>query len=188
VGPGPVEAHLDNARGFVEAIGPAPEGLLLDLGSGGGIPGLALAAGWPSTAWLFVDANRRSIDFLQEAVAELGITDRVSVVEGRAEDLGHDPQFRGQVSMVVARSFGSPPVTAECAAGFLMRGGRLVVSEPPDQRSERWSAPGLTTLGQRLLGITATESGHHFALIEQVNAAPDRFPRRTGVPSRRPLF
>ncbi|MDQ6909923.1 MAG: class I SAM-dependent methyltransferase [Actinomycetota bacterium] len=188
MGPGPVQAHLDHAGGFAEAIGEAPAGLLLDLGSGAGLPGLALAVAWPATEWLVVDVNRRSADFLREASAELGLVGRVTVVQARAEEFGRDSKFRESVQTVVARSFGPPAATAECAAGFLAVGGRLVVSDPPEQDSRRWLDSGLMTLGQRVVRQVESNSGHHFTVIEQIEPANDRFPRRTGVPARRPLF
>lgn len=193
MGPGPVEPHLENAQGFARAIvaharGEAPGGLVIDLGSGAGLPGLALAEEWSSSRWWFVDSNQRSVDFLRQAVDELGLGRRASVIQGRAEELGHDPELRGRATMVVARSFGPPAVTAECAAGFLGVGGLLVVSEPPEPGPERWPAAGLAMLKQGLVRTTGTESGHHFAVIEQVELVADRYPRRTGVPKRRPLF
>jgi 16S rRNA (guanine527-N7)-methyltransferase len=188
VGPGPVEPHLDSARGFAEAADGFQEGPLLDLGSGAGLPGLVLAVVWPASRWFLVDGSRRSTDFLLEAVPELGLADRVSVITARAEEAARDPALRSECGMVVVRSLGPPAVTAECAAGFLAVGGHLVVSEPPDGGGDRWPPAGLALLGQRLVRRVASLSGHHFAVIEQVTAAPDRYPRRTGVPARRLLF
>lgn len=188
MGPGPVEAHLDHARGFADAIAEAPAGLLLDLGSGAGVPGLALAVSRPETEWLFLDGNHRSADFLREATGELGLKGRVTVIQGRAEELGHDSRLRGKVQTVVARSFGPPAVTAECAAGFLGQGGRLVVSDTPEWDPRRWPTNGLLTLGQRLVRQVKSVSGHHFTVIEQFEPVSERFARRTGVPARRPLF
>lgn len=188
MGPGPVEAHLDHAGGFAEAIGEVPSGLLLDLGSGAGLPGLALAVVWPTTHWLFVDGNGRSAAFLREAIRDLGLVGRASVIRARAEELGHDPELRGEAQAVVARSFGPPAVTAECAAGFLALGATLVVSDPPEQGAGRWPDRGLMALGQRVVRQIESGSGHHFTVIEQFELASERFPRRTGVPTRRPLF
>lgn len=183
-----MQPHLDHARGFAEVIGDTRAGLFLDLGSGGGLPGLVLAAAWPATRWLLVDASRRSVDFLSIAAAELGIAGRVEVVQARAEELGRDPGVRGTARVVTARSFGPPAVTAECAAPFLVEGGRLVVSEPPMEGGGRWPAEGLALLGQQLGCAVRTGSAHNFVIIEQVRRAPDRFPRRTGQPKHRPLF
>jgi 16S rRNA (guanine527-N7)-methyltransferase len=188
LGPGPVRPHLEHTDGFAEAIGANRAGLHIDLGSGGGLPGLVLAVAWPATQWLLVDANRRSCDFLSAATNALGLADRVKVVQARAEELGRDPDLRGTARIVTARGFGRPAVIAECAAPFLVSGGRLVVSEPPTDAGGRWPEQGLALFGLRMERVLRSASGHNFVVIEQVRLAPERFPRRTGQPKRRPLF
>jgi len=188
VGPGPVEAHLEHARGFAEALGDRPEGTLVDLGSGAGLPGLALAAAWPESRWLLLDGRTRSVDFLGKAVRQLGWHDRVRVVGGRAEVIAHDPLYRGSVAVVVARSVGLPAAVAECAAGLLFPGGLLVVSEPPEASGIRWNTAGLARLGMGPATIIKVGGGFHFSLVEQQLPCPPAYPRRTGVPTSRPLF
>jgi len=188
VGPGPVEAHLDHVGGFAEVVGAPPIGLCLDLGSGAGLPGLALSLLWPDSQWLLLDGRLRSARFLADAVRRLAVGDRVSVVEGRAEVLAHDPAHRATTELVVARSVASPAAVAECSAGFLLRGGRLVVSDPPDSPTQRWDEDALSLLGMGPPRTVESSTGFHFTLVEQREACADRFPRRTGVPMRRPLF
>lgn len=130
LGPAPVDAHLAHARGFAVAV-EAPPTRFLDLGSGGGVPGLVLAELWPGAQAVLLEAGERRCGFLREAVGRLGLDGRVAVVRQRAEEAGRSPTWRGGFDLVVARSFGPPAVTAECAAPFLRVGGRLVVSEPP---------------------------------------------------------
>ena len=188
VGPGPVEGHLAHARGFAEVVGDPGSTVLLDLGSGAGVPGLALALLWPSSRWVLLDGKSRSASFLTNAVGTLDLDSRVTVVEGRAEAVAHDPAYRAAMGLVVARSVGPPAVVAECAAGFLAPGGALVVSEPPGGAGTRWSATGLAELGMDGPTITRSIGGFHFSVIEQQTACPTRYPRRTGVPLRKPLF
>lgn len=192
LGPGPVEPHLDHARAFAVAAGDAPE-RAVDLGAGGGLPGLVLAAErWPSTRWTFVDAMQKRTDFLVEAVEALDLTDRVEVVTDRAELVGRAREHRCTYDLVVARSFGPPAVVLECAAPLLVLGGRFVVSEPPEGSLEdRWPTAVLAELGcGPALGVHVDDGdeGFHLARIEQVTPAPERFPRRVGIPSKRPLF
>ncbi len=194
LGPGPVEAHLPHALAFARVPQPDPA-RALDLGAGGGLPGLVLAATvWPSTSWTFVDANVRRTDFLREAVEALGIGDRVEVVTERAEVVGHDGDHRGAYQLVVARSFASPAVTAECAAPLLQVGGRLLVSEPPDVDLEvRWPREPLAEIGfgppTAHTEVLAEGGTVHLAVLQLRNVAPRaRLPRRVGVPAKRPLF
>lgn len=187
VGPGPVDRHVAHARGFAEAVGEEPAGGLVDLGSGGGIPGLVLALVWPSTSWVLVDGRARSASFLAGAVESLHLQDRVRVIEGRGEVLGRMPEHRGRHEVVVARGLAVPAATAECAAGFLVPGGRLVVSEPPGSSGDRWEREGLHSVGMEFESV-ATSNDAGYAILRQVSPCPSRYPRRTGIPTKRPLF
>jgi len=174
-----VEPHLRHADGFQLAWeGPAPASAV-DLGSGGGVPALPLTLAWPDTRWLLVEANGRRARFLALAAHSLGVSDRVRVAPGRAEVLGRDPGERAHHAAVVARGFGLPAVTAECGAPFLRIGGRLLTSEPPDERP--WPAGPLAELG---LAARGRQGG--VMVLEQVTPCPGRFPRR--APAKRPLF
>jgi 16S rRNA (guanine527-N7)-methyltransferase len=187
VGPGPLLPHLDHALGFGSGVAGLVDGACLDLGSGAGLPGLPLAVAWPDSRWVLVDAGERRVAFLGAAVAALGLEDRVSVVEGRAEELARRVDLRGRFDLVVARGFGPPAVTAECGAGFLVVGGRLVVSEPPGGRAERWPVSGLALVGlERAEAFEA--GGTSYQVLRQATPCPDRYPRRVGIPTKRPLF
>ncbi|MCI4354384.1 MAG: class I SAM-dependent methyltransferase, partial [Thermoplasmata archaeon] len=131
LGPGPVERQVTHAEDLAALIGPFA-GSFLDLGSGGGIPGLVLAQRWPTARGTLLDAHGKRCSFLREALGDLSLEPRIGVVCGRAERLARDAALRGGFELVVARSFGAPAVTAECAVGFLLSGGRLVVTEPPE--------------------------------------------------------
>jgi len=161
---------------------PAPTHAL-DLGSGGGVPGLALAAAWPASRWVLLDASSRRGAFLEQVVVDLQLEGRVTVVVDRAEAAAREGRWRAAFEVVVARSFGPPAVTAECAGGFLRVGGRLLVSEPPEDAPERWPDGPLAELG-------LVDRGRHgqVRILEQVTPTPDRFPRRVGIPAKRPLW
>lgn len=186
LGPGPVEAHVDHAVAWADALG-APPASFLDLGSGGGVPGLVLAWVWPAAQGVLLDARSRSVEFLAGAVVSLGLAERIDVVGGRAEAEGRDPRLRESFPLVVARGFAAPPVTAECAGAFVAVGGRLSVSEPPGGDFGRWPGDALARLG---LGPAETlQVGEaSFVVIEKVELLEDRWPRRVGTPGHRPLW
>ena len=188
LGPGPVAPQREHARSFLSPIGDCRR--VLDLGSGGGVPGLVVAWELPDVEVLLLDAMAKRCDFLESAVRELGVEDRTAVRCGRAEELARDPELRAAFPLVVARSFGAPAVLAECAVGFLSGpGSRLLVSEPPDTSAseQRWPSEGLAELGLRRGDLSR---GHGGSIQELVVDTPvsDRFPRRVGVPAKRPLF
>ncbi len=87
--------------------GTAPEGLAVDIGSGGGLPGLVLAILWPESQWLLIDSNGRRASWLQTAIDELGIGSRAKVRCERAELTGRGP-LRQTAELVTARGFGPP--------------------------------------------------------------------------------
>jgi 16S rRNA (guanine527-N7)-methyltransferase len=197
LGPGPIEPHLEHAAGFVDLARrqPAPSGTgaahILDLGSGGGLPGLVVAIHWPAATLVLLDANERRAEFLQRAVRRCGLGERVAVVHQRAEVCGRDPDYRGMFDGVVVRSFGAPAVVAECAAPFLRRGGWLIVSEPPGASGEeghqaRWPAEGVAQVG--LERGEFVRAGFGYQVLYQREVCPETFPRRNGVPAKQPLF
>lgn len=185
LGPGPVEAHVEHADAFVAACAPPPS-RFLDLGSGGGVPGLILALRWPAASGVLLDAQLRRVRFLDAALEQLGIADRIVAMHGRAEELAWDDALRGAFDVVTARSFAGPAVTAESAAGFLRRGGRLVVAEPPDE-PQRWSADGLASVGLEDLGLVrATASA--VRVLSSSSGPQAGVPRRAAAMQRRPRF
>jgi 16S rRNA (guanine527-N7)-methyltransferase len=188
LGPGPVEAHLEHAAQMADAIGPDFSGHFLDLGSGGGVPGLVLLEVWPLATGFLLDARRRRCRFLEGALRELDLLNRASVGWGRAEELARDRRLRGTFDLVVARGFGGPATTAECAVGFLLPDGRLAVSEPPEAGNrDRWPVEGVAALG--LSGPSRYRGpGAGVAILERAGVVSDRWPRRTGVPARQPLW
>jgi 16S rRNA (guanine527-N7)-methyltransferase len=194
LGPGPIEPHCHHAEGFARlgrrlATSAAP--LILDLGSGGGLPGLVVARDWPEARLVLLDANERRTAFLAEAARRLGLEDRVQVVQARAEVAARDDGHRGCYDQVMARSFGVPGTLAECAAPFLKVGGWVIVSEPPEGSQvpddvSRWPEAGLAEFG--LEPAEEVQDGFRYQILWQVEPCPDRFPRRNGVPGKRPLF
>jgi 16S rRNA (guanine527-N7)-methyltransferase len=198
LGPGPVEPHIRHAVGFLAlarrlspTATPNTPALVVDLGSGGGLPGLVLAALWPACSVVLLEAATRRVEFLRRAIDQCGLGDRARTVHQRAEESGHEPATRGAYDGVVARSFGAPAVVAECAAPFLRQGGWLVVSEPPDSAvgdddGQRWPAVALAQLGLVPEELVRGEFG--FQVLRQNEPCPERFARRNGVPAKRPLF
>ena len=111
--------------------------------------------------------------------------ERVSFLRGEAAELAREPMLAGAFGLVVARAFGPPPLTAECATGFLGLGGRLVVSEPEHETATRWPPEALRRLG---LEMRSTGTGPRFVELRKVTPHEDRFPRRPAAMRRSPLY
>src|SRR5664280_490355 len=187
-----LDDQIDHALGFVftveASLGRTPSSVL-DLGSGGGVPGLILLSCWPESRIVLMDANERRTEFLSVELAEWSPGGLVEVVRGRAEELGRDPRLRERFELVTSRSFGLPAVAAECGVSFLSVGGLLVVSEPPEADSNtRWPVDGLAQLGLEPSVRLRFDGRFGFQALTKVEALADRYPRRVGIPAKRPLF
>lgn len=177
------DAEIARCEAFVEALEGRPDlGLVVDLGSGNGLPGLVVALRLPVHVVL-VEVGASRCDFLRWAAAALEMGERVEVAEGAAEDLARG-EWRGRADAVVARSFGPPATTAECAVGFLRSGGVIVVAEPPGAPAQRWPADGLARLSLLDEGVTA--GGVRILRLE--GQTPGKWPRRSPRPRRDPVF
>jgi 16S rRNA (guanine527-N7)-methyltransferase len=202
LGPGPIDRHFLHALGFVNlarTIEPfVANPRILDLGSGGGLPGLVVAQQWPAAHLVLLEANQRRAQFLERSVRTCGLEDRVSVVQERAEIAGRDAAYRDAFDGVVVRSFGPPAVVAECAAPLLRVGGWLIVSEPPSDAEGngnnegapedpgRWPPDKLKQFGLEPVAFVRNDFGYQ--VLRQQQQCPEQFPRRNGIPSKRPLF
>jgi len=192
LGEAPVDDQIDHALGFVavaeESIGIRPRAVL-DLGSGGGLPGLVVASCWPDARVVLVDANERRTQFLAEVSGTFRTRPPVEVIRGRTEVLGHDAGLRERFDLVTSRSFGRPAVTAENGSCFLEVEGWLVVSEPPDDASgDRWPATGLSTVGLTPVEATRPQDRFGYQTLRKSGALSERYPRRVGIPAKRPIF
>jgi 16S rRNA (guanine527-N7)-methyltransferase len=193
LGPGPVGTQREHAEAFcllvLDGLAGGSGGALrwLDLGSGGGLPGFVLAGAAPQSTGILLDSRQRSTHFLEEAVETLELTDRVEVVTARAEAAARDPAHRERYDLVVARSLAPPAITAECATAFLKPGARLAVSEPPEASDDRWNEAKLAELGLSAPEIVHGE-GATAALLAKQGPTPQKYPRKPGIPTKRPLW
>lgn len=187
----PVAEQVDHALGFVfsaeSELGAAPRSVI-DLGTGGGLPGLVLRSCWPECRLVLLDAHRRRTEFLEELADHWKGGGEVEVVRGRAEELARSPRFRQQFDLATSRSFGSPAVAAECGAPFLSVGGVMIVSEPPDAAATRWPAGGLAMVGLQAEDRVRFDDRFGYQVLRKSEPTDDRYPRRVGIPAKRPLF
>jgi 16S rRNA (guanine527-N7)-methyltransferase len=136
LGSRPIEEVIEHARGFVDALDDV-DGRVVDLGSGGGVPGLVIAHDRPDLRVTLLDRRAKRTDFLARVVRRLGWTERVEVVEADAEQFATAGE--GAYDAAVARGFGPPFETLRIAARLTRLGGAVVISEPP-VGGDRWAA------------------------------------------------
>ena len=164
----------------------------LDLGSGGGFPGLTLAIALPATRAILVESVGKKARFLSAAVECVGLADRVAVAPVRAEAMAANPRHRGLWQAVLARAVADLTELSELSMPLLRPGGLLVAwkrlpLEAELDRAER----AVRQLGGRLAGYQSVAvSGledHVLAIVEKVGPTPPEFPRDPAARRRRPL-
>ena len=160
-------------------------GRVIDIGSGGGLPAVPMAIAMPEVHFTLLEANTRKCAFLEQVAATLKLTN-VAVVAGRAEELGHQPELREQFDRAISRAAAPPAVLLELALPFVRPGGDLVAQVSPVD-------PQLLEPAARLLGggpprLERPGDGTGTLLVvPKLGPTPAGFPRRTGVPNRKPL-
>lgn len=163
---------------------------LIDVGSGGGLPGLALRAVRPELRVTLLEAHGRKAAFLIHATAVLSLTG-VEVVAARAETAGHDPRLREAFELATARALAPMPVLAELCLPFVRVGGRLLAMKAGADREVAEAEPAIRILGGRVVEVATAPSRlraqGQVVVVEKVAATPGHYPRRPGVPQRRPL-
>lgn len=192
--PDEVESRLFLESLWCTAALPSKSGArLIDIGSGGGFPGLPLAIAYPELHVTLLEATRKKVDFLQHVIGLLGIRN-CHAIHGRAEDIGHDSKHREAYDAATARALAPLPALVELCLPFLKVGGVLIAPKGADAGHEVDAASNaLSTLGGEAQGIIMPEpdspisADHRLVVIRKVAPTPDTYPRRNGVPTRRPL-
>lgn len=162
---------------------------LVDVGSGGGLPGLVLKIARPDLAVTLVEADQAKAAFLVQASGRLGLGG-VDVVPRRAEEAGHDRRYREAFDVATARALAPMPVLAELCLPFVRVGGRLLAQKTEHEDVEA-AAHAIEVLGgsppQILAAASEARRSGTIVVVTKHRATPQAYPRRPGVPSRRPL-
>ena len=165
---------------------------VIDVGSGAGLPGLPLKIALPQIHLTLLEATAKKTKFLDYLVRQLGLKD-VTVVTGRAEDAARDPTRRESFNIAVSRAVAPLPVLAELALPFCAVGGYLIAQKKGDIEEEvGQSRKAIATLGGFLSEIRPVEleglkDNRMLVIIDKVKPAPPAYPRRPGIPARRPI-
>jgi 16S rRNA (guanine527-N7)-methyltransferase len=163
----------------------------IDLGSGGGFPGLPVAAALPAVGALLVDSIAKKVRFLDAAVAAVGVAGTVATFTGRAEHLAGNPEHHERWPAVLARAVGALPELVELAFPLLAPGGVLIAWKRGEVSAEVAAATRATdALGGgtvEIVDISATGLGEHrLVIITKTGPTPEGFPRDPTVRRRSP--
>ncbi len=163
-----------------------------DVGSGGGFPGLVLAVARPSAHFTLIESNQKRASFLEEAINALHL-ENAAVLHERAERAGRDPAHREGCDLVLSRAVAPLPVLLEYCLPLARVGGHALAMKGPraDQEIEK-SGRALETLGGRITQTHRLSLPRHMGervliLVQKAERTPSRYPRRPGLPAKRPL-
>lgn len=184
---GPAEPLVEDSLVLLDHLGTAAT--VVDVGSGGGLPGLALKLARPELAVTLVEADQDKAAFLVQASARFGLRD-VEVVARRAEDAARDPRYREMFDLAVARALAPMPVLAELCLPFVRAGGRLLAQKTASEDAAA-AERAIGLLGGKLERVEKAPSALRrdgtVVVVSKVGATPTTYPRRAGVPARKPL-
>ncbi|MEO6206786.1 MAG: 16S rRNA (guanine(527)-N(7))-methyltransferase RsmG [Candidatus Limnocylindrales bacterium] len=184
-------AHVLDSLSAVAALRQRGISRFLDLGSGGGLPGIPLAAALPATDVLLVEPIGKKARFLATAVAAIGLEATVRVATTRAETLAADPRHRGRWPAVTARAVASTGELVELAFPLLAPGGILIAWKRGDLSGDRRAAMSAArALGGGTIRVQDLDlpglTGHCLIVATRTGQVPSAYPRDPGARKRRP--
>jgi 16S rRNA (guanine527-N7)-methyltransferase len=162
---------------------------VVDVGSGGGLPGLPLKIALPGLSMTLVETDQAKAAFLVRACAALGLRD-VEVVARRAEDVGRDPRYRESFDVAVARALAPMPVLVELCLPLVRVGGRLLAqkTESEDLGTARHAIDAMGgALKQVVAAPSAARASGTVVIVDKIRPTPPEYPRRPGIPGRKPI-
>jgi len=170
-------------------VGRAPD--ILDVGTGAGFPGLPVKIMLPAVRLALLESVAKKTAFLQHLAGRLGLKD-VTVVNGRAEEAAHRGEFRESFDIVVSRGLAKLPAAVELTLPFCRVGGLAVAQKKGDIKAEiDAAARAIDLLGGKLASVKEVPlrplDTRLLVVVEKVAPTPSRYPRRPGLPAKRPL-
>lgn len=192
----PPDARESADRNYLDSIAPLAQGFpdvgsAVDVGSGAGLPGVPLAIMLPGARFTLMDSLAKRVEFLETVIDALHLN--AGAVHLRAEDAGRDPALRESFDLAVARAVAPVNVLAELTLPLVRVGGRALFMKGPGLDGELKAAErALGLLGGRVervvaLTVPGRDWDHRAAWIVKDSPTPDRYPRKAGMPNKRPI-
>ncbi len=165
---------------------------VIDVGTGAGFPGLPLRIVCPGMRLTLLEATRKKVDFLEHLLGRLGFSD-VEVIHARAEDLGHRPGYREGYDWAIARALAEMPTLVEYLLPLVRVRGAILAQKGENAPAEVHAAEeAIRILGGRVRKLVPVDlhglaETRYLVIVDKVAATPEKYPRRPGMPEKRPL-
>ncbi len=189
-----IKHFLDSLTVTLAMKSPADSGGLrvIDVGTGAGLPGIPLRIYLPGIRLVLLEATAKKAKFLSHVASGLGLAD-VEVVVGRAEEIAHDAQYREKFELVLSRAVAALPTLAELTLPFCALEGSFIAQKKGDIEQElSQAAKAIKTLGGNLRVVKEVapeifDDKRWLVVIDKVAPTPPQYPRRPGMPAKRPM-
>ena len=165
---------------------------LIDVGTGAGIPGIPLKILLPDIRLVLLDATRKKADFLYYITEKLNLKN-IEIVVGRAEDIAHQPEYREKFDLVLSRAVAGLPTLVELTLPFCAVGGGFIAQKKGEIEAEvQASQRVISLMGGKLIDVKSIElpeftDARWLVVIDKIRETPPQYPRRPGIPAKRPI-
>lgn len=188
-----VEKHFFDSLTMAQCFVPPAGAKMLDAGTGAGFPGLPLKIVFPHISLSLLETSAKKVMFLKNLLEELSLD--ADIMQGRAETLARGPH-RETFELVAARAFGHFSETLECALPFVGISGKLILYQGKTSNLSKTVEKAqafIQTLGGKIVNTFAlklpwSHAERTLLVLEKLTSTPEKFPRKPGIPHKRPLF
>jgi 16S rRNA (guanine527-N7)-methyltransferase len=169
-----------------------PDFNIIDIGTGAGFPGVPLKILFPQPKLVLIEPTTKKTAFLHHIIHKLELKN-VEVLNSRAEEAAHLPLYREQFALILSRAVALLPTLMELTLPFCRIGGRFIAQKKGEiDREVNRAEKAIATLGGKLDQIKKIEldefnGARYLVIIDKIYPTPSKYPRRPGVPRRRPI-
>ena len=186
--------HFVDSLSICRLISPESGQKMIDVGTGAGFPGIPIKIMFPSLNITLLDSLGKRVTFLQAVIEKLNLK-KIEAIHGRAEELARMDDYRGEYDYAVSRAVSNISTIAEYCVPFLKKNGCFIAYKSMELEKELSNHQGsLQKLGAELVQVDKfkiedddNSMERAFAVIKKIDETPEKYPRRSGIPEKRPL-